>query len=76
MSEFVSHPLIAPNVLESRLYQEVLAARIVEKGNTLVVAPTALGKTVVGVLLAAFVLQKNFDQKIVFLSPTKPLAVQ
>ncbi len=77
----VSHPLIKTGTLESRLYQEILAARAIEKGNTLVVAPTALGKTVVGVLLAAHVLQKKSQsgkggQKIVFLAPTKPLAVQ
>jgi len=76
MSKFISHPLIVPNTLEARVYQEVIAAKVIERGNTLVVAPTALGKTIVGVLLAAHTLQKNKDAKILILAPTKPLAVQ
>jgi Fanconi anemia group M protein len=73
---FIKHELIKPNSIEARLYQEVLVTRIIEKGNTLVVAPTALGKTVVAVMLAAHVLEKNPKSKILFLAPTKPLAVQ
>jgi len=76
MNKFISHPLIVPNTVEARVYQEVIAAKVIERGNTLVVAPTALGKTIVGVLLAAHTLQKNKDAKILILSPTKPLAVQ
>ncbi len=71
---FVSHPLIKPGTVESKLYQEVIAAKVMEKGNTLVVAPTALGKTVIAVLVAAQVLQKG--KKVLFLAPTKPLTVQ
>ena len=48
----IVHPLIRPETVELRLYQELIVSRIVEKGNTLVVAPTALGKTVVAVMLA------------------------
>ena len=76
MAAFVTHPLIKPNTIESRLYQELLVARVVEKGNTLIVAPTALGKTVIAVMVAAHKLQENPNQKILFLAPTKPLAVQ
>jgi len=76
MDKYISHPLINPNILESRLYQEVLAAQVLEKGNTLVVAPTALGKTIIGILLTAHLLQKNKNSKILFLAPTKPLAAQ
>lgn len=71
---FISHPFIKPNTVESKLYQEVLAARSLEKGNTLVVAPTALGKTIVAVLVAAQILSQG--KKVLFLAPTKPLAVQ
>ena len=73
---FVKHPLIKPDSIESRLYQEVLVSRIIDKGNTLVVAPTALGKTVVAVMLAAYKLKENPNTKILFMAPTKPLAVQ
>ncbi|MFA5357711.1 MAG: DEAD/DEAH box helicase [archaeon] len=73
---FVSHPLVKPNTIEARLYQEVLVSRIAEKGNTLVVAPTALGKTVVAVMLAAHTIKENSNAKILFMAPTKPLAVQ
>ncbi|MFH0970287.1 MAG: DEAD/DEAH box helicase [Candidatus Diapherotrites archaeon] len=76
MPTYVTHPLITPNKVERRLYQEVVVAQVEEKGNTLVVAPTALGKTVMGVLLCARMLQHHPDKKILFLAPTKPLAVQ
>ena len=73
---FVTHPLVKPNTIERRVYQEVIVAQTEEKGNTLVVAPTALGKTVIAAMLCARMLEKNPKQKILFLAPTKPLAVQ
>ncbi len=73
---FIKHELIKENTIESRIYQEVLVSRIIEKGNTLVVAPTALGKTIIAVLLAAYKLKENKNSKILFLAPTKPLAQQ
>jgi len=76
MADFVKHSLVKENSVENRLYQEVLVARALEKGNTLIVAPTALGKTIVAGRIAASLLQKNPEKKILFLSPTKPLAVQ
>ena len=76
MPQFVSHPLLKENAVESRLYQEVLACRVLDKGNSLIVAPTALGKTIIAAMVSALVLEKNPDAKILFLAPTKPLAVQ
>ncbi len=73
---FVTHKLVKPETIEARLYQEVLVSRIIEKGNSLVVAPTALGKTIVAVMLAAYVLEKTPQKKALFLAPTKPLVVQ
>jgi ERCC4-related helicase len=73
---FINHELINENLVEARLYQEVLVSRIIEKGNTLVVAPTALGKTIIAVLLTAYKLKENNNSKILFLAPTKPLALQ
>jgi len=73
---FIKHSLIKENLVESREYQEILAARVMDKGNSLIVAPTALGKTIIAALVAAEVLQKKPDSKILFLAPTKPLAEQ
>lgn len=71
---FVSHPLIKENSIESRLYQGVIAGNATKR-NTLVVAPTALGKTVIAVLLAAHRL-KNIRGKVLMISTTKPLVNQ
>ncbi len=70
---YISHPLIKPETIERRDYQEILTQRTLEQGNTLVVAPTALGKTIVAILLTA---EKYPQGKVIFLSPTKPLAKQ
>ena len=47
MAHYIDHPLIKSNAIEARLYQQVLAADVLKKGNTMIVAPTALGKTIV-----------------------------
>lgn len=76
MSQYVEHPLLKKEMIESRLYQEVLAASVLEKGNSLIVAPTALGKTVIAALVAAHRLAQKNEGKILILAPTKPLAAQ
>jgi ERCC4-related helicase len=76
MASFVQHPLITPDKVEQRLYQEVITARVLEKGNSLIVAPTGLGKTAIGLMVAAKLLEKNPGKKIIFLAPTRPLALQ
>ncbi|HID18975.1 TPA: DEAD/DEAH box helicase [Candidatus Bathyarchaeota archaeon] len=75
MPQHFVHPLIKPETLEFRLYQ----AKILEtclKGNTLVVLPTGLGKTVIAMLAAAERLKANPDGRVVILAPTRPLAYQ
>jgi len=72
---FVKHPLIKPDTVESRLYQEVIVGNAA-KSNTLVVAPTALGKTVIAVLLVAHRLQTFPESKILMISTTRPLVNQ
>lgn len=72
--EYVSHPLVKPNAIERRLYQETLLASAI-KDNTLVVLPTGIGKTVVAVLAAAHFLNKEMG-KFLVLAPTKPLVEQ
>ncbi len=56
-----------------REYQISIAGSIMEKGSTLVVLPTGLGKTVI-----AYMMIEEFSKKgkILFLAPTKPLARQ
>lgn len=72
---YVKHELIRENKLEARVYQQVIFAGASAK-NTLVVMPTALGKTAVAVLLSAYVLKNSPDKKVLMLAPTKPLASQ
>jgi Fanconi anemia group M protein len=76
MANYISHPLIKKDAIESRLYQQVLAGDVLKKGNTMVVAPTALGKTIVAILVAADRLQKVKNSKVLILAPSKPLAIQ
>ncbi|MFQ5800355.1 MAG: helicase-related protein [Candidatus Hydrothermarchaeales archaeon] len=72
---YISHPLIKKDTIESRLYQETIVGEAINK-NTLVVMPTALGKTVIAVLLSAHFLEKYPQKKILILAPTRPLAAQ
>lgn len=58
--------------IESRTYQEVIAASALEK-NTLVVLPTGLGKTVIASMVSAGKLEEG---KILVMAPTKPLVEQ
>ncbi len=73
--QYVSHPLIYPDTVEDREYQR----RIIEAANdknTLVVLPTALGKTVISALIAANVLYNYRDKRILVMAPTRPLVMQ
>ena len=76
MTEFVNLPLLRKDVIEKREYQEELVESFFDKGNTMIVAPTALGKTIIAAQIIAKMLEKKSDEKILFLAPTKPLAVQ
>jgi Fanconi anemia group M protein len=74
-ASYVVHPLVREGALEDREYQR----RIVEKAleaNTLVVLPTALGKTVIAELVAAELLHRYPGCRILMMAPTKPLALQ
>ncbi|MEX2721991.1 MAG: DEAD/DEAH box helicase [Candidatus Wukongarchaeota archaeon] len=72
---FIEHPLIKPEKIEVRRFQETIFARAV-KGNTLVVLPTGLGKTFILVLVAALRLQLYGDGFVLILAPTRPLVLQ
>ncbi|ADD08912.1 DEAD/DEAH box helicase [Candidatus Aciduliprofundum boonei] len=71
---YISHPLLRENAVEEREYQ-VSIAKSALRGNTLVVLPTGLGKTIIAILVLVEVLQKK-GGKILFLAPTKPLVEQ
>ncbi len=76
MEKWIQHPLIKSQKIESRLYQQVLAAEVLKKGNSMIVAPTALGKTIIAALVAAERIKNIPSSKVLILAPSKPLAVQ
>ncbi|MDY6789033.1 MAG: DEAD/DEAH box helicase [Candidatus Nanohaloarchaea archaeon] len=73
--EYIKHPNIKEEALESRAYQEVIAAKA-QKDNTICVLPTGLGKTAVAILTAAHRLKESKGGKVLVLAPTKPLVDQ
>lgn len=76
MENWIKQPLIKDQKIESRLYQQILAADVLKNGNTMIVAPTALGKTIVAVLVAAERIKNFTDSKVLILAPSKPLVLQ
>jgi len=59
-------------VIEEREFQTKIAQKATE-GNTLVVLPTATGKTIIGALAASHFLYNYSDRKFLMMAPTKPL---
>lgn len=72
---FYNHPLIRENRIEFRDYQ-VNIFNTAKQKNTLIVLPTALGKTMIALFAAVDVLQYAPQSKIFILAPTRPLVVQ
>lgn len=72
---YVTHPLIKEDTVDLRKYQESIISRAID-ANTLVVLPTGLGKTIIAAMIAAHRLKNFPDSKILFLAPTRPLAIQ
>lgn len=60
-------------LLEPRSYQKSIFNSIIANGNTLVVLPTGLGKTLIALLLIE---NRMKSGRCLFLTPTKPLAKQ
>ncbi|MBE6493489.1 MAG: DEAD/DEAH box helicase [Methanosphaera stadtmanae] len=76
MKNWIDHKYINKNTIEGRLYQQNLAMSVLKKGNTMIIAPTAMGKTVIAALIAAERLKNFENSKILVLAPSKPLTIQ
>jgi ERCC4-related helicase len=74
-ASYVVHPMVREGVVEDREYQRRIVERALE-ANTLVVLPTALGKTVIAELVAAELLHRYPGCRVLMMAPTKPLALQ
>ncbi|MFQ6011798.1 MAG: DEAD/DEAH box helicase, partial [Nitrososphaerales archaeon] len=72
---YVELPLIKRDTVEYRKYQLDIA-EVAHRKNTLVVLPTALGKTVVAVLAACQALNAQEGSRILMMAPTRPLVLQ
>ena len=73
--EYFNHPFLKHNKILYRHYQENIAHRCKSK-NSLVVLPTGLGKTIIGIILMAYRLLEYSEAKIIILAPTRPLVSQ
>jgi len=75
VSGYFNHPYLKKNRIFYRQYQNNIIKRC--KGrNSLIVLPTGLGKTIVGILLVSEALEKYPESKIIILAPTRPLVSQ
>jgi ERCC4-related helicase len=72
---FVSHPLLREESIEFRAYQNNISQSAIDK-NTLVILPTALGKTVISLLVCANTLYNYSDNRVLIMAPTRPLVNQ
>ena len=68
-------PLICNESIEFRAYQKNIADSAYNK-NTLVILPTALGKTVIAILVSAHALYNHRRKRVLVIAPTRPLVVQ
>src|ERR671919_3086152 len=68
-------PLIYNESIEFRAYQKNIADSAYNK-NTLVILPTALGKTVIAILVSAYALYNHRRKRVLVIAPTRPLVMQ
>jgi Fanconi anemia group M protein len=68
-------PFLKKNQVSYREYQKNIVNSCKNK-NSLVVLPTGLGKTIIGILLIANRLKKYSIAKVIILAPTRPLVSQ
>ena len=72
---FTNHPLLRENILQFREYQKNISGNALNK-NTLVILPTALGKTIISLLVSVNTLYNYRSKRILILAPTRPLVNQ
>ncbi len=75
INDDILNPLIKPNSIEIRSYQKNIAESSRGK-NTLVILPTALGKTVISALICSDVLYDYKNKRVLVMAPTRPLVAQ
>lgn len=68
----IKHEWLKPQAVEDRLYQNKIL-ETARRRSTLAVLPTALGKTVIALMLA---IERIEHGKVFFLAPTRPLVEQ
>jgi len=73
--EFFNGAFLKPDTVSYRHYQHNIVQKCKNK-NSLVVLPTGLGKTVIGILLMTNALERYSEGKILILAPTRPLVSQ
>jgi ERCC4-related helicase len=73
--QYFNHPLIKKDYIEFRVYQNNISESARNK-NTLVILPTALGKTVIAILVCAEFLYNYKSKRVLIMAPTKPLVAQ
>jgi len=72
---YIIQPLIYEKSIEFRTYQNNIAESASDK-NTLVVLPTALGKTIVAIMVTANALYNYRHKRVLVVAPTRPLVLQ
>ena len=75
ISHILNNPILKKEKIEVREYQVKIAESSIGK-NTLVVLPTALGKTIIAAYLSAYYLYSQPNSRILVMAPTKPLVDQ
>jgi ERCC4-related helicase len=73
--QYFTHRLMKKDCIEFRLYQNNIYESAKSK-NTLVILPTALGKTIIAMLVSAEFLYNYRSRRILIMAPTKPLVAQ
>lgn len=73
--QYIEHPLIKPEKIEARVYQQVIFDSVKQE-NSLVVLPTGLGKTQIAIMLVVYRLSNKSESRALMMAPTRPLVLQ